>query len=108
MISAANHSDREDWIQCIEPAMSSSFEVGRLFVDVIEARFKYADASGTIPLNRILIFDIYSFQCSRSRPYIVLWFLGWSVWRRGVGKVAAYKGYNIPCAPMVFCSKLSL
>ncbi len=46
VISAANDADREDWIQTIEAAMSSSFEVGRLSISIIEVCFKHVDHSG--------------------------------------------------------------
>lgn len=69
VISAANDADREDWIQCIETAMSSSFEIGRLYVDIIDARFKFiGTSSNTFPFSLGLcgIYDVQGLQKRRS------------------------------------------
>lgn len=38
IISAANDADREDWIQVVEAAMSHSYEVGRLYIEINEVK----------------------------------------------------------------------
>lgn len=61
VISAANAADHEDWIQVIESAMSRSYEIGRLFVEINEVKCIPSQGKGISSTQLCIVTTIFSF-----------------------------------------------